>query len=149
MIRTEDIQQVISSIWASILDLEIEFNRGEPGPGDDILTGCVRYHGEFQGALMVSVSRRLAGELAARMFRKAPDTLTPQEIGDALGELTNMISGNLKPLLPGWGRISLPSTAPGTGRGLLPPESREILRIGARCLGEDMVVVFHSSTDHN
>ena len=99
--------------------------------------------------LALTAQERLAGELAARMFRKAPDTLTPQEIGDALGELTNMISGNLKPLLPGWGRISLPSTAPGTGRGLLPPESREILRIGARCLGEDMVVVFHSSTDHN
>ena len=43
------------------------------------------------------------------MFAADEDSLGLEEVQDALGEISNMIAGNIKPLLPGASRISLPS----------------------------------------
>ena len=60
------------------------------------------------------------------MFGSAPDVVTDAEVVDALGELTNMIGGNVKSLLPAPSQLSLPmvsdsvwpTTVPGSVAGV-------------------------------
>ncbi|HVD28484.1 MAG TPA: chemotaxis protein CheX [Mycobacteriales bacterium] len=56
---------------------------------------------------------RLARTAASAMFDRPAEALTDDEVADALGELTNMIGGNLKSLLPGPSRLSMPAVTVG------------------------------------
>jgi chemotaxis protein CheX len=49
--------------------------------------------------------------VAATMFDTQPEVVTDAEVVDALGELTNMIGGNIKSLLPAPSQLSLPMVA--------------------------------------
>ncbi|MCU0705946.1 MAG: chemotaxis protein CheX, partial [Fimbriiglobus sp.] len=57
--------------------------------------------------------------------------VTPAELADALGELANMVGGNLKALLPDGCRLSLPSVEPGAGP---PPTDAWAFRSGGSSL---------------
>ena len=54
------------------------------------------------------------GDVAEAMFAADPGSLSADEVSDALGELTNMVAGNVKALLPESCAISLPTVALGT-----------------------------------
>lgn len=55
---------------------------------------------------MIECSESFARWAASRMFDA--EVSSRQDVGDALGELTNMVGGNLKALLPGPNRLSIP-----------------------------------------
>ncbi len=144
MIHPEEIEQIVSSIWMSILNLPIV-------PAEDValqptssqgrmLTGCVQFTGDFEGATLVHTTSALARRLASVMFAADEDSLGLEEVQDALGEISNMIAGNIKPLLPGASRISLPSVVEGEDYTMIVPGSRSICKVGFECTGESLLV---------
>jgi flagellar motor switch protein FliN len=69
----------------------------DPGLDDQRMVGIVNYAGEVVGHLSLHVSRQLAALITATMLDVDDETLTgEEEIKDVLGELTNIVSGNLK-----------------------------------------------------
>lgn len=66
---------------------------------------CVRFTGvgadAFDGALVVAVSDDVARALAGNMLGVAPAQADVQARRDALGEVTNVVCGNVLPLLGG------------------------------------------------
>ena len=63
-------------------------------------------------------SRPAVRAAAARMFSVPEAELTNEDLRDALGELTNMVGGNVKTLLPGSEFISLPTVIEGSNYGV-------------------------------
>ena len=144
MIHPEEIEQIVTSIWMSILDLPIaaalEDSNAAPSFGTRTLTGCVQFTGEFEGAALVHTTAALARRLASVMFMADEDSLSLEEVQDALGEISNMIAGNIKPLLPGPARISLPSVVEGQDYTVIVPGSRSVCRASFQCLDQPLLV---------
>src|SRR3990170_726977 len=107
-----EVQQLAADVWASALGLEVHpsgrrVTRGTP----DFLTACVQITGAWQGAVVLLCSKELARRAATIMFGVGPQTVTIEHTHDALGELTNMIGGNIKALLPQPAYLSMPALA--------------------------------------
>ena len=106
-IETE-IEGITRTIWATLFDLPLEpGTTGELGPESSV-TSCVHIDGAWDGALAIMCPLKLAQTLTAQMFQgdSAPDH---DDVRDALGEVANMLGGNVKTLLPSPSRISLPT----------------------------------------
>ena len=69
--------------------------------------------GAWHGAIVVRCPLALASLVTAAMFQSDKDP-TFEEVCDALGELTNMVAGNVKALLPQPSVLSLPTVAFGS-----------------------------------
>ena len=64
------------------------------------------------------------------MFGLEPAAAGLEEVRDALGELTNMLGGNLKALLPGPCFLGLPTVVSGHDYAVRVLESRLLLQVG-------------------
>jgi len=149
MINPEEIVQIVESIWFSILDLAIQVdgagNERIAAAGSRTFTGCVQFTGDFEGATTLDCTDEIARRVAAVMFEADPESLSTEEIQDALGELTNMIGGNIKPLLPGTSRLSLPSVVEGMDYTLIVPGSQVLCQVGFECEGQPILVTLVES----
>jgi chemotaxis protein CheX len=134
MLLDDEIFQITQSIWASILDLGIEIDTGVSPrlaeSGDRTLTGCVQLTGDWEGAVLLYCTKTLALTAASIMFGTEPENLTVEEVQDALGELANMTAGNIKSLLPGASRLSLPAVVEGLDYSMIVPGSEVVRQVG-------------------
>ena len=105
-----EITTITESIWSAVLgfDLETKPVADNSVLSEPILTGVVHITGKWNGSICLHCPVTVARTFAARIFECSPESITDDELGDVVGELTNMISGNLKPILPGPSLLSLP-----------------------------------------
>jgi len=85
-------------------------------PAGDV-TGVIAISGQTQGSLAISFTRDCICHLVANMFGEAVETIN-QEVKDAVGELTNMISGDARRQLAERGlslRAGIPEVYSGPG----------------------------------
>ncbi len=144
MLLEDEIVQIAESIWMSILSLPIEAKSGGRAAMEGVtgrtLTGCIHLTGDFEGAVTLFCTQSMASHVATIMFAAGPGELSPEEVQDALGELTNMTAGNIKPLLPGTSRLSLPSVVEGVDYSLIVPGSETVAEVAFACEGQPLVV---------
>src|SRR3954447_12129582 len=105
-----DLATIVEDSVVTMLGLTL----GELVDGDQTADACelgasVQFTGDWQGAIAVGCDAAFGNEIAAAMFAMEPGEVTEDEISDALGELANMIAGNVKPLLPAAAGLSLPT----------------------------------------
>ena len=106
----EEILEITETTWQSMLGLDIH-PRALPasmGPAEGHLTGKVEISGAWTGAVLLHGSHELAAAAAAVIFATEPGAETKQDSFDAMYELTNIIGGNIKSLLPEPCQLSLP-----------------------------------------
>ena len=106
-----EIEDIVKTIWSTLVDVPIQRGSGDSA-GDDstTVTGIVNIDGAWHGAVLVRCPLVLASLVTAAMFQ-GDNAPTLDEVRDALGELTNMVAGNVKSLLPAPSVISLPTVA--------------------------------------
>jgi len=80
-------------------------------PDKNSYTATVGFVGEWRGAVLVRCGIPTARDLARRLFRVR--TVDDDDVADAMGELANMIGGNLKSVLPPGVVLSVPNVALG------------------------------------
>jgi chemotaxis protein CheX len=78
--------------------------------------------------------------LAARIIFEVAGEPSLEEEREALAELTNMIAGNLKTLLPSPSRLALPTVADGNDDVLAVPGSRRIENVELCAAGHPITV---------
>ena len=112
-IAEDEIRQSVEDLWLSVLGLAIEprQDRSFPDESPGLLTGSVEISGAWQGAVTLDFGPTLARQAAAIMFGVEPRDTSYDQIQDALGELTNILGGQVKSLLPEPCRLSLPAVA--------------------------------------
>lgn len=80
----------------------------------DRTTCAVYFAGEWSGAVLVECPFAMAFEFTARLMRIPKPIQFDNDVYDALGELANMIGGNLKSVLPRGVTLSMPSVVEGS-----------------------------------
>ena len=71
--------------------------------------------------------------LTAAMFGISGDEVSGADVEDALGELTNMMAGNIKALMPGQNHLGLPVVALGGPHRVVVPTSAPLHRVAFQC----------------
>ena len=138
-----ELTEITERVWSSLVEAPLLPRQpGQPGlaAGSRTFTGCVQITGAWEGAVTVHCSEALAKALTAAMFMVDPEDTTPEEVTDALGELANMVGGNVKALLPEPCRISLPAVADGMDYRLSVPGARPVTAVTWTCNGEPLMV---------
>ena len=108
-----EIRQITEWVWSSILERELQLDPVGTWPLQRAgsLLSTVEIRGDWEGAVALQCSPQLAHRLAAAMFNLESQDTSASDTYDALGELTNMIGGNIKALLPAPAQLSLPQVA--------------------------------------
>jgi len=137
-----DIYQTVESIWTSVLGMEV---RPSNGTGvlpekDHSLAACVQITGAWEGAVVLHSSTELVRRAAAAMFGVDGESTTAADMQDALGELVNMIGGNLKALLPESCYLSLPTAVEGQEYTLRVPGSLLLNQFAFHCQDQPFLV---------
>ena len=137
--RTE-IAQIVSDVFLTMLNLEIaplEESQVESASG---LTATVQFLGESKGAVMLHCSTEQAIDFTARMIGEPPESLN-DDVRDVLGELANVVGGNLKSLFSPGVALSLPLVADGQDYGVRLCEAHKTMTVGFN----SQIGVFHVS----
>lgn len=126
-----ELGSISRNIWSVVLGLELDTSAG--APSSDVLAGVVRITGAWEGAVVLRCDRRVAARAAAILFGVDPAHTTPEQENDVLGELTNVVGGNLKALLPQPSRLSLPIVHSASGPEL---EGTLLADVALSCQGD-------------
>lgn len=112
-IERDDILKITEDVWSSMLGLALSPARAAPDagapPSSRGMTGRVTITGAWTGCVTLHSSEALARRAAAIMIGDGSTQLTQAEVMDSLGELANIVAGNIKSLLPGPTCLSTPT----------------------------------------
>lgn len=139
----EQVAEIMREVWAAYPDIALEPVPGAPawpggglagaglaGAGMDgagladaglagaglagaVVTATVRILGAWRGCVVLTTPEPLARAAAAAMLGVRTEQLSRADVADAVGELANVVAGNLKSLLPAPSTLSLPAVAAG------------------------------------
>ncbi len=109
-----DLRELVEAVWSTTLAIEASVlaapMASEPGAK---VFACVTISGAWNGAVVFESDVAGACHIAGAMLDMDPKQLADDDVRDAIGEVANMIGGNVKALLPQPSALSLPSVARG------------------------------------
>jgi chemotaxis protein CheX len=143
MLSRYQIHEICQEIWESLLGMDLTMSDDPGDPFADskrTMTGFVNIGGAWQGTVLLEVSDFLSHAFAGRMLGMASDEVSEQDVADSLGELTNMVGGNIKSLLPAPSNLSIPSVAEGSDYSIWAPGTDLLAQITLRCEGQPMLI---------
>ena len=130
-----DLQAVVEHVWSSYLGEEELLLVGPATAGHAYAwSAAVSIAGGWHGTVTVELAGPVAAELTRLMLDLPEDggragDLVDADVADAVGELVNMIGGNVKSLLPGPSALTLPAVA--AGRAAHSSQSAEVACLDA------------------
>ncbi len=115
LLFTEDlVTEITASVWRAFLPESDEIVPVPPAAkAESSLTGTVYISGEWNGLVSMTCSTVAATRAAALMFAANVDEVSESDVLDAVGELVNIVGGNIKGVLPPPAGLSLPSVTDG------------------------------------
>lgn len=146
---SDGIEEVTSIVWGSVLALPVELATDQQLPTNPTVTCFVQIEGAWEGAVVFRCPERLGKLLADSMFGKSSANRDTSDINDALGEITNILTGNIKALLPQPSRITLPVIASGNDYQLVVLGTEITAEVAFSCQGETFVVTILHQVDAN
>lgn len=139
----EDIREITRSIWETLFTAPLASSVAVEELSDPVVTGCVHIVGAWDGAVLLQCGEELAMRLAAELFRSPVPSA--DDVRDTVGELTNMLAGNIKAVLPEPARISLPTVSFGSDHDLSVMGAAALAVVPFRCGGSPLVVTLLQS----
>ena len=107
-----EVRRIAGEVLLALAGEEAGGDANETLPSGSLLACCVRIEGSFRGQVMVHATPGLALLVARRMFGHDPATPFADESQEALREITNVVAGNIKPLLGRRNQLFLPEDLP-------------------------------------
>jgi len=108
------IEQIVENVFQTMMDMEVQPSDAPWPPAGEVITAAISLSGSWKGAVLVECAVPEALLFASRMVDVDPPAGVNDDVRDALGELANMVGGNLKSILPGGVELSLPSVVWGS-----------------------------------
>jgi len=115
LLDDETVQSIAQEAWSALVgddEFLVPLPGGDP---DDAVSSWVEIVGPWSGTVVLTCGRATAEELSRCLLKEhAPPVLDDEDVEDALGELANVVGGNVKAVLPGPSVLGLPEvgTAP-------------------------------------
>ena len=148
-VTEEDLYLSMANIWFSTLDMEMHRTENATPlshSGEQFATGCVHILGAWEGALIIDCSTALARSAAGRMLGMQPGEVGDADLQDAVGELTNIVAGNIKSDFPGQCRLSFPVVTEGSDYTIRVPNSRLFCEVFLLCDSQPVHVALFERT---
>jgi chemotaxis protein CheX len=114
-IQPDAVAQIVESVFGTMMNLEISESRTPWFPSVDRLTAAVHLAGDWSGAVLLECNERQARHFAGLFLSMDPPDTVDEAVRDVLGELANMIGGNVKCVLTPGIKLSLPAVVDGGG----------------------------------
>ncbi|MGH1506441.1 MAG: chemotaxis protein CheX [Acidimicrobiales bacterium] len=125
----EDLQYMLTELWSSMLDLALDDEIDPTAAHDlswcaavDILSDDV-----VTGTVMVRCGDELAERIAEALFGLPSGSASFGEVRDAMGEVANIVGGNVKGVLDAATVLGLPRTSRGEPATSQAPVNRLLL----------------------
>jgi len=115
LVSTATIVEIAQGFWDAYLPEDAVLLPGSVLPEIEEVRGHIDIGGSWSGRVEISTSLAAARRVAASLFSLRPEVLDQSEILDALGELVNVVGGNIKSILPAPTSLSVPQVADGPG----------------------------------
>lgn len=108
-----EVQRIVGDVFQTMLKSEAYATDLPWEPTRSSVTAAIFFAGTWRGAVMVQTSEHQACQWTSRLMSlPIPEEFT-DDVQDALGELVNMIGGNLKSVLPSGVGLSMPTVVQG------------------------------------
>lgn len=113
-VNVEMLAEIVQSVFVTMMDLEVSIGdmQWHPSAGER-LTSSVQLTGEWNGAVLLECSRHQACQFAGRILASDPPENVDDDVRDVIGELANMIGGNMKSGMANGIRLSMPTVMDG------------------------------------
>lgn len=140
----EEIRQFVTDIWSTFLNMKVSPTETpfKPKGNGNTLAGCVQITGEWQGSVTLYAPKEIGKKVAATMYGLDEAEVVDKQVQDVIGEITNVLAGNIKSILPAPCSISLPCVAI-TDFNLHHPGSEMLTAVNFDCEGLAFLVVMH------
>lgn len=113
-VSVEMVTQIVESIFTTMMDLPVSASEAPWLPARDRLVSSVHLEGDWSGVVSLECNQEQACRFAGRLLSMNPPDAVDDDVRDALGELANMIGGNLKSTIAVDARLSMPSVTDGS-----------------------------------
>jgi chemotaxis protein CheX len=114
-VSVDVLNQIVETVFSTMMDLEVVPGDSPHVAAPERMTSFVQMTGEDCNAtVLVECSQRQACEFAGRILATDPPGDVDSDVCDMLGELANMIGGNLKSGLAAGVRLSMPTVMAGS-----------------------------------
>lgn len=122
---------IAQQVFLAMADMEICLAPTHISAGP-VIASILEYSEPSEGTMLLECSPSLAYVFTERLMEvKVPESLD-EDVRDAMGELANMIGGNLKGLMPEETCVSIPSVLAESDRQELLANSERLSRV---CMG--------------
>ena len=138
-IDAKTLQQVVNDVCAGMLGLEMQPTEDQTCDETDALSAVIRISGGWDSLVQVLAPKTTARVIASTMFDTDESDLSEADVLDAVGEIVNMVGGNLKGIVEGDSSLSLPCVGNATGEA---PFGKDFdgITVAHRCQGDALVV---------
>lgn len=142
--RPDEVQVLTEEVWSTFLGHTEPLVPGTGSPFTPEWSASVTIKGEWDGMVAMEMTAVGAQRVTCGMLGMDPATDEPSDtdVVDAVGELVNMVGGNVKSLVPGPSQLSLPLVA--TGQFARGSDHHEVVRMEFQWGAEPLAVTVHS-----
>lgn len=109
-----ELTSVVRSVFDIMVGLDVEMPVDAAPVQDGVLTAVVYITGEQSGAVVIHCPASQACKFTGRFLGKEGPIAVDGEVLDVLGELANMVAGNIKSKLMPNSQLSIPSVMEST-----------------------------------
>lgn len=114
---TEKAAAIVQQVFGSMLGVEVRSAPAAPpappGEAPPGVVAAVYFTAGWKGAVLLECAPPQAYAFTAKLMSIPKPSRVDDDVRDALGELTNIIAGNLKAALPKGVELSMPSVVEG------------------------------------
>jgi chemotaxis protein CheX len=143
----ENLQEIADQVWTAYLDPEGIYPLlvGETSESPSAVSASVSLTGAWHGHVVVTCSTRAARSATAAFMAMESDEVGEEDMVDVMGELANIVGGNVKSMLPAATLVSLPQVV--TGATLQFPTTRQVCELSGTWLDEPFSISMWQSRD--
>jgi chemotaxis protein CheX len=140
----QELVQIMETVWTTTLgeDISPVPKAASPETLGACLTATIYFKGAWPGLLTVTCGMPLSQRIAASMFQLPVEAVSMEDVRDAVGEVVNILGGNLKAILPPPCMLSLPAVFDGDFSDLVvsPGDSGSVDELWFESHGEHMLL---------
>ncbi len=112
---TDKAAAVVHHVFGSMLGVKVwSTPAASPAESPRRVVSAVYFVGGWKGAVLLECAPLPAFTFTAKMISIPEPSWVDDDVRDAIGELTNIIAGNLKTALPEGAELSMPSVVEGS-----------------------------------
>jgi chemotaxis protein CheX len=109
-----DLEQTVAMVFRTMLGLEVAPVDLPWRKAPESLTAAVHFAGQWKGGVYVEFTREQAFDITARLMSIPRPSQIDDDVLDAMGEMANMVGGNMKSVMPRGVALSAPSVVEGS-----------------------------------